>query len=191
MISKEKYLSSITNELKKSFGKRLLYVGLQGSYLRNEATENSDIDIMTVIDGLTAADLNKYRAVIKIIGDTEKACGFICGRRDLEIWNPLESCHVKNTTQDVYGNISDFLPKYSNRDTALYIKVSVNNLYHATCHRFIYTDRDNSQRKLPLEKKEIFYILQNICQLEKNIFPQTKKELEKIIMEPYQQDWRR
>ncbi|MBQ9141799.1 MAG: nucleotidyltransferase domain-containing protein [Lachnospiraceae bacterium] len=31
---------------KDEFGDRLLYVGLQGSYLRGEATESSDIDIM-------------------------------------------------------------------------------------------------------------------------------------------------
>ena len=42
------YTKRLTEELKMKFGKRLLYVGLQGSYLRGEATPESDIDIMLV-----------------------------------------------------------------------------------------------------------------------------------------------
>lgn len=34
-----------------------MYIGLQGSYLRNEETKNSDIDIMAVIDNLSVEDL--------------------------------------------------------------------------------------------------------------------------------------
>ncbi len=30
-----------------------MYIGLQGSYLRGEATENGNIDIMAVIDEIT------------------------------------------------------------------------------------------------------------------------------------------
>lgn len=53
----------MTSLLKRQFGSRLLYVGLQGSYLRGEATDSSDIDIMTMIDGLSVYDLNVYRKV--------------------------------------------------------------------------------------------------------------------------------
>ena len=61
MLQTEKYLQDITDFMKEAFGPRLLYVGLQGSYLRGEATENSDIDIMVVLDGLHAQDLRTYR----------------------------------------------------------------------------------------------------------------------------------
>ena len=39
-------MSALTALLREAFRKRLLYVGLQGSYLRGEADENSDIDVM-------------------------------------------------------------------------------------------------------------------------------------------------
>ena len=45
LVDIEDYTKRLTEELKKKFGKRLLYVGLQGSYLRGEATSESDIDI--------------------------------------------------------------------------------------------------------------------------------------------------
>ena len=38
------YLEKLILQCKESFGGRLVYVGLQGSWLRGEATENSDID---------------------------------------------------------------------------------------------------------------------------------------------------
>ena len=52
MIRIEEYIDGLTDILADAFGERLVYIGLQGSYLRNEATENSDIDIMAVIDDI-------------------------------------------------------------------------------------------------------------------------------------------
>ena len=39
----DNYLEKLISRCKESFGDRLVYVGLQGSYLRGEATENSGI----------------------------------------------------------------------------------------------------------------------------------------------------
>ena len=50
--------------MKNVFGGRLLYVGLQGSYLRGDATENSDIDIMVIIENLSVQDLDSYKKII-------------------------------------------------------------------------------------------------------------------------------
>ena len=55
MFDAQAYMTQFTAAMQQAFGKRLIYVGLQGSYLRDEATEESDIDPMTVIDGLTPA----------------------------------------------------------------------------------------------------------------------------------------
>ncbi len=53
MFKIEDYIDNLILKLRDSFGERLTYVGLQGSYLRNEATSDSDIDIMAVIDKLS------------------------------------------------------------------------------------------------------------------------------------------
>ncbi|SEQ09490.1 Nucleotidyltransferase domain-containing protein [Treponema bryantii] len=42
----DNYMKNLISRCKEAFGERLLYVGLQGSHLRGEATENSDIDVM-------------------------------------------------------------------------------------------------------------------------------------------------
>ena len=61
MFNVETYMQDITEALKRNFVDRLIYVGLQGSYLRGEATENSDIDVVVIIDKLSAKDLLLYK----------------------------------------------------------------------------------------------------------------------------------
>ena len=52
----DNYLEKLILRCKESFGDRLFYVGLQGSYLRGDATENSDIDVMIVLDGFSVEE---------------------------------------------------------------------------------------------------------------------------------------
>ena len=84
MFRIDEYIDELTDKLINAFGKRLEYVGLQGSYLRHEETKNSDIDIMVVIDNISVEDLNTYQKSLISIGNYDKSCGFICGKTDLE-----------------------------------------------------------------------------------------------------------
>ena len=77
------YTNKLTDTLKSKFGDRLIYVGLQGSYLRGEATSESDIDIMLVLDEIHAKDLATYRQILEELGEYERACGFVCGKEEL------------------------------------------------------------------------------------------------------------
>ncbi len=171
------YTKKLTNELKMKFGDRLLYVGLQGSYLRGEATPESDIDIMLVFDEVHAEDLIAYRQILTELGEYERACGFVCGRDELQNWFPEEICHLLHTTSDVYGKLSEIAPAYSKKDVADYIKMSVGNLYHMLCHRRIHSDMEKNVYKLPLAKRDIFFILQNLYYLEKEDFIEKKADV--------------
>lgn len=79
LVDIKDYTKRLTDELKAEFGDRLLYIGLQGSYLRGEATPDSDIDIMLVLDEIHAADLSIYRRILEELGEYDRACGFVCG----------------------------------------------------------------------------------------------------------------
>ncbi len=181
MFGIDKYIKDLTAELKSAFGKRLLYVGLQGSYLRGEATEKSDIDIMAVIDGLSVGDLNTYREALISVGNFDKSCGFICGKSDLENWNPLEICHLLNSTKDCFGELKSLVPAYSEEDERNYVRLSVNNLYHELCHRFVHADREYNISRLPASSKQVFYILQHLNYLITGNFVQTKRDLLKAL----------
>ena len=101
MFNLDTYIQNLISECKSAFGGRLLYMGLQGSYLRGEAHENSDIDIMAIIDNFTVADMQTYRKILQKIGWFEKSCGFICGKTEMLNWNPMEVCQLKFTTKDL------------------------------------------------------------------------------------------
>lgn len=177
MFRIENYIDSLIRELKEKFGERLIYIGLQGSYLRGEATADSDIDIMAVIDELTVNDLKVYRDVLVSVGDFDKSCGFICGKDDLNNWNPLEICHILHTTKDYYGVLQKLVPEYSEDDERNFIKFSLNNLYHELCHRYIHDERDYNITRFPATCKSVFFILQNTYYRSSGNFVATKQEL--------------
>ena len=181
LVDINEYTKRLTTKLKTKFGDRILYIGLQGSYLRGEATPDSDIDIMLVFDEVHAEDLNSYRRILSDLGEYERACGFVCGKDELLNWFPEEICHVLHTTSDIYGKLSDIAPNYSQKDVADYIKMSVGNLYHMLCHRRIHSELDKNVNKLPLAKRDIFFILQNLYYLEDNNFIEKKSEVASIV----------
>ena len=173
----EKYISKLIVLLNRQFHTRLLYVGLQGSYMRGEATERSDIDIMVVIDDLRAEDLAQYRTIIQSMEHAERSCGFICSRTDLLHWNPLEICHVLHTTKDYYGTLSTLTTAFTRTDIQNFVKLSLNNLYHEICHRYIHSTMQKNVAALPYSYKSVFFILQNLHYLRTNQFIATKAEL--------------
>ena len=63
MFDLDVYLNDLISNCRAAFGDRLLYVGLQGSWLRGEAHKNSDIDVMVVLDRFSAQDMDQYREI--------------------------------------------------------------------------------------------------------------------------------
>ena len=177
MVEIQSYMEAMIWLLRERFGQRLLYVGLQGSYLRGEATEHSDIDVMVVLDTLKVTDLDAYRQVKNTMEEPEKACGFICGQDDLAHWNSMEICHLLHTTKDYFGCLARLVPDYSEMDVRNFVKMSINNLYHELCHRYLYGDRQKNIVSLPGTYKGVFFILQNLYWLESGTFVSAKKEL--------------
>ena len=84
MFDLDKYLADLILNCRSAFGERLLYMGLQGSWLRGEAHENSDIDIMVILDRFSVRDMDTYRGILREIGFYERSCGFICGEDEME-----------------------------------------------------------------------------------------------------------
>lgn len=181
MFQPDIYIDTLIKHLQKALGERLVYVGLQGSYLRGEATENSDLDIMTVIRDITVSDLHTYRQITHSLPSPEKACGFICGPEELQHWNPLEICHLVHTTKDYFGRLSSLVPAYTGRDVCSFVKLSLGNLYHEICHRYIHAPAEENWRSLPGTYKSVFFILQNLHYLESGHFIGTKEEMLKTL----------
>ncbi|MBR5458199.1 MAG: nucleotidyltransferase domain-containing protein, partial [Burkholderiaceae bacterium] len=57
MIDIDVWMTHFTEGLLQRFGNRVWFIGLQGSYAREEATEQSDIDVVVILDKLSVSDI--------------------------------------------------------------------------------------------------------------------------------------
>ena len=183
MLDFGEYLQKLVGACKDAFGDRLAYAGLQGSYMRNEATDKSDIDVMIILEDFSVADMDVYRDILKKIGHYEKYCGFICGKDEMLKWNPLEVCQLRHTTRDLFGELKDLLPPATREDEINYVKLSLGNLYHELCHRYIHADREKNITKFRGTCKGMFFLIQNLKFLESGSFAVTKRELREQVSE--------
>ena len=181
MFDLDSYMNALILSCRAAFGERLLYVGLQGSWLRGEAHENSDIDVMVILDRFCVQDMDRYREILKRIGFYERSCGFICGRDELLRWNPLEVCQLRHTTKDLLGVLTDYLPSATREDEVNYVRLSLGNLYHELCHRYIHADRERNVAAFRSTCKGVFFLMQNLHYLETGHFILTKKELREAV----------
>ena len=181
MFDLDKYLADLILNCRMAFGERLLYMGLQGSWLRGEAHENSDIDIMVILDGFSVRDMDTYREILKKIGFYERSCGFICGKDEMKRWNPLEVCQLCQTTKDMVGVLIDYLPPATREDEINYVKLSLGNLYHELCHRYIHADREKNNARFRGTCKSVFYLIQNLHFLESGHFILSRKDLKEAV----------
>jgi len=177
MVAYQQYIEDMISDLQTVFGERLCYVGLQGSYLRGEAHDGSDLDLMVVIDALTKDDLDRYRACLANRGDGIPSCGFLCGRAELAAWNPLEAAHVLHSTKDQYGTLASLLPPYTKDDHRRYVQLSLGNFYHALCHRYVHGGKEGRGSSLGRHEKELFFLLQDLHFLRCDVFIPTREAL--------------
>ena len=181
VIDIDSYMQELSGRLFTHFPQRILYLGLQGSYGRGEATPDSDIDIFLVLDILTVRDLDTYRKIINSMDYADKSCGFICGRQELLNWNPGEICQLSHEIKDYWGQLKTLLPDYTDIDVVNYLKRQVGDLYHQLCHQYIHGDSIYNLSELRQAYKSVFYILQNKYYLQKRDFVLSKKELLSLL----------
>ena len=56
----DQWLKNFTHIITNNFPKKIVFIGIQGSYAREEANENSDIDVVVIFDKLSYHDIKCY-----------------------------------------------------------------------------------------------------------------------------------
>lgn len=177
MIEPGQWLAKALAGLQKEFGPRLLYLGLQGSYRRGEATESSDIDLVTILDEVGLDDLDAYRAVIRALPEGHKACGFICDPVELARWPRHELFQFKMDTADHHGRLEDFLPPISREDIREGVRVGASTLLHLLRHGYLYAEPQTRPEMLKEAYKAVFFVILAVNYLETGLYRRGKKEL--------------
>lgn len=142
------WMNQFTKLLKKTFGERIYFVGLQGSYGRGEATESSDIDVVVILDKLTIDDIKTYRGMIDTLPNRELVCGFLSGKDELINWEPSDLFQFYYDTTPISGSLDELLTKIDNSAVEQAIKIGSCNIYHGCVHNMLYEKSDDILRGL-------------------------------------------
>ena len=175
MLDFRKWLESWQKAVLAEFGRqRVRFMGIQGSRARGEATEDSDIDVVLLLDELHPDDLARYRKCTASLPARDKLCGFISGMRELEHWQRGELFQFCLDTVPLLGSldsVSALVTESDIRDAAL---TAVCGVYHAAVHNALHERSADVMREI---HKSAFFALRAIHRLEAGETLRTRHEL--------------
>lgn len=177
MVDIETWMQELAGKLTGQFGPRLLFLGLQGSYGRGEATGDSDIDVVTVLDRVELSDLDAYRAIVRKMPEGEKACGFLCGAEELKSWPKCDLCQLARDVRGFRGALEPLLPTMDRSDLADAAAIGASGLCHAAVHTYLYADRESWSGFLKEAHKGAFFTLRAIHELRAGENVRAKRDL--------------
>ncbi len=177
MVDIEVWMGELAEKLTGRFGDRLLFLGLQGSYGRGEAGEDSDIDVVTVLDRVELADLDEYRAAVRGMPEGEKACGFLCGAAELKSWPKYDLCQLARDVRAYRGELGPLLPPLGREDLAQAAAIGASGIYHAAVHTYLYAPKDNWPGFLKEAHKGAFFALRALYELRTGESVRAKRDL--------------
>jgi hypothetical protein len=138
MIDINVWMNDFLQQLNDVFGSRIWFVGLQGSYARSEATENSDIDVVVILDTLSASDIKAYHDMLDTLPNRELICGFVSGKDEILNWEPSDLFQFYHDTTPIKGSLDELLPSIDHIAIDRAIKIGACNIYHGCVHNMLH-----------------------------------------------------
>ena len=166
MIDITAWTKNFLQTLNETFSNRVWFVGLQGSYGRGEARDASDIDIVVILDQLSASDIQVYNAMLDSLPHRELICGFLSGKNEILGWEPSDLFQFYYDTTPIKGSLDELLTVIDETAVGRAIKIGACNIYHGCVHNMLHEKSDDILRGL---YKSASFVVQAI------VFQQTGK----------------
>ncbi|MBQ3072603.1 MAG: nucleotidyltransferase domain-containing protein [Oscillospiraceae bacterium] len=148
MIDINIWMERFMRVLRETFPDRVWFVGLQGSYARGEATEDSDIDVVVIFDFLSTADIYRYRDMLDTLPDREKICGFLSGKDEILHWDPSDLFQFCHDTVPICGSLEDVLVSVDDAAVESAVRIAACNIYHGCVHNMLHDKSEEVLRGL-------------------------------------------
>jgi predicted nucleotidyltransferase len=177
LVEISSWLSIFLQSVNDTFADRVRFVGLQGSYAREEATDNSDIDVVVVLDELSPLDIEAYRSMLDTLPHRELVCGFFSGMTELLNWEPSDLFQFYYDTIPVQGTIDVLLTVIDDSAVERAIKTGVCNVFHGCVHNMLH---EKSEEILQSLYKSATFVVQAIVFRETGSFIRRHKELRQV-----------
>ena len=148
MIDITVWMKNFLQTLNETFGDRVWFVGLQGSFARGEATETSDIDVVVILDELSAMDIQTYNKMLDALPHRELICGFLSGKDDIMNWEPSDLFQFYYDTTPIKGNLDEVLTVVDENAVNRAIKIGACNIFHGCVHNMLHEKSEDILRGL-------------------------------------------
>ncbi len=178
MIDITVWMKNFLQTLNETFGNRVWFVGLQGSYGRGEATETSDIDVVVILDELSAMDIQTYSTMLDTFPHRELICGFLSGKDEIMNWEPSDLFQFYHDTTPIKGSLDELLAVIDESSVNRAIKIGVCNIYHGCVHNMLHEKSEEILRGL---YKSASFVVQAICYKQAGVYISHQKDLLDIV----------
>ena len=178
MIDITNWMSNFLQTLNKTFENRVWFVGLQGSYGRGEATETSDIDIVVILDELSAKDIQIYNDMLDTLPHRKLICGFLSGKNEIMNWEPSDLFQFCNDTTPIKGTLDEVFALIDESDINRAIKIGACNIFHGCVHNMLHEKSEDILRGL---YKSASFVVQAIVFKQTGNYIKYQEELLKVV----------
>lgn len=178
MIDVSAFMNEFLQVLDETFGERVWFVGLQGSYGRGEADDESDIDLVVILDKISAVDIQVYNSMLDKLPHRELICGFLSGKDEILNWETSDLFQFYYDTKPVKGQLDELLPLIDSDAVGRAIKTGVCNIFHSCVHNMLYEKSEEILRDL---YKSASFVVQAICFKQTGKYISKQRELMKFV----------
>ncbi len=183
-FSMEQWMQSYLRAVENAFGSRVWFVGLQGSYGRGEATGESDIDVVLILDRVSPDDLKAYSRVLDTLPKRDMICGFFSGKEELEHWDKADLFQFCHDTTPFVGSLAPLMETIREEDVRRAILTGACSLYHACVHNALHEKSGELLKEL---YKAAAFTLQAVAYLQTGVFERKQGALA-TLLQPEEQE---
>ena len=178
MLDITSWTAKFLKTVDEAFGNRVWFVGLQGSYGRGEATDTSDIDVVVILDELSASDIQKYNAMLDALPHRELICGFLSGKDELLHWEPSDLFQFYYDTTPIKGSLDELLTVIDEAAIDRAIKIGACNVYHSCVHNMLHEKSEDVLKGL---YKYASFVVQAIAFKQTGKYVKHQSELRDVV----------
>ena len=178
MLDINSWTAKFLKTVDEAFGNRVWFVGLQGSYGRGEATDTSDIDVVVILDELSASDIQKYNAMLDALSHRELICGFVSGKDELLNWEPSDLFQFYYDTTPIKGSLNELLAVIDECVVNRAIKIGACNIYHGCVHNMLHEKSEDILKGL---YKSASFVVQAIAFKQTGKYIKHQSELRDVV----------
>ena len=178
MIDINIWTDKFLEALDEAFPNRVYFAGLQGSYSRGEATNKSDIDMVVILDELSADDIKIYNEMLDSLPNRELICGFLSGKDELLNWEASDLFQFYYDTTPIRGSLDELLTLLDESAIDRAVKTGACNIYHGCVHNMLYEKSEDILRGL---YKSASFTLQAIAFRDTGKYIRKQKDLLSLL----------